>query len=41
MNYSANDNLEVMKVAKNYNGFLVNNVLKIIKKFLFVFVNCV
>ena len=27
MKYSANDNLEIMKFAKNYNRFLVNNVV--------------
>ncbi|MBQ4646922.1 MAG: class I SAM-dependent methyltransferase [Candidatus Gastranaerophilales bacterium] len=33
MNYTANDNLEVMKVAKNYNGFLIKNIYKLIKKY--------
>ena len=33
MNYSANDNLEVMKIAKNYNGFLVDNILKLVNKY--------
>lgn len=31
MNYSANDNLEIMKLAKNYNGFLIEQILNTIK----------
>lgn len=31
MNYTANDNLEVMKLAKNYNNFLANIVVRTIK----------
>ena len=33
MNYTANDNLEIMKLAKNYNNFLIKNVIKIIRKY--------
>lgn len=32
MEYRAKDNLEIMKFAKNYNNFIVNLILKIIKK---------
>ncbi len=32
MEYNAKDNLEIMKFAKNYNAFLVNLILKYIKK---------
>ena len=33
MNYSANDNLDVMKIAKNYNNFLISNILKLINSY--------
>ena len=32
MKYSANDNLEVMKCAKNYNNFIIGHVFKAIEK---------
>ena len=32
MEYGAKDNLEIMKFARNYNAFLVNLILKYIKK---------
>ena len=32
MEYQAKDNLEIMKFARNYNNFIVNLILKVIKK---------
>ena len=32
MNYTANDNLEIMKFAKHYNQFLVNSISSVIRK---------
>ena len=32
MEYQAKDNLEIMKFARNYNNFIVNLILEVIKK---------